>query len=733
MDLVRSLSGSWLSVLVDFTVKSSLILALALLINSFRRRSSAAQRHLIWTLAVGSALVLPLFSFLSSEWDLSIRITERANPLGFPSLADDPSRGPASSRGDFPQLSGEQDPGGGADRQGPIGSAKPKPSVFSGLFTRSSWPFWTILLWIGGTASLTARTLAIAVRARRREDDHPLVDDPVLAGLVREISVQSGIKRSIRVIIRGGCPVPSTRGIFRPLIILPEDAAGWPSDRKRSVLLHEVAHIRRFDHFGNLLARVLCLVFWPNPLVWIAARKMRHDAERACDDRVIGQGISPAVYARILIDFARTLAAHPAAPRAETAMARKSCLEGRLLSIIDDRKPRTRPGRSTAIISWIAASAVAFLIACTEVGEKSYRTEVVDGVSRVHNVFPQSKDRRVLALDFVQSLGGLDEADENRRFFNAIDAAMDDRGNIYVLDSGNFRVQVFDSTGVYKRAIGRKGQGPGELQNGFSLDIAGNGDVVVLDRVKRSVERFDSRGSFIASARLSRDYSYIRMAGQASFYAPLIDVVFPRYVGLMIRASSGRKADEGLNCVAAVSLAGETTREFCPGISEQEGLTSGSQVNANVFEVDPSGNLYIVFKHQNRIDKYSPEGRRLLTIDRPLNFPIEYKPVERLWRSGSVARKFPEFGGTAVSERLGIDGRGRIWVVTYTDQPVRDEKLDIIRPGGKVFEVFTPDGILLTRVPYPDARLVFMRLRRDRLLFTDDEYMIVHEYRIAEF
>ena len=581
-------------------------------------------------------------------------------------------------------------------------------------------------------ASLTLRTLAVAANARRREDDQPLVNDPILAGLIREISSQYGIKRSIGLVVRRGCSIPSIRGIFRPLIILPEDAVRWSSDRKRSVLLHEVAHIQRFDHLGNMLARVLCLVFWHNPLVWVTARKMHHDAERACDDRVIMQGIPPTAYAGILIDFARMLVAHPGASGMETAMARKSCLERRLLSIIDDRRPRMKPGRNTAIVSWIVSAAVVFLIACTEVRENSYAVEVVDGVPHIHNIFPKWEDRRAIALDFVQSIGGLDEADENRRFFNAIDAAMDGQGNIYVLDSGNFRVQVFDSAGVYKRTIGRQGQGPGELQNGFSLDIAGNGDVYVLDRVKRSVERFDSQGMFISSARLPRDYSYLRLAGPESFYAPLIDVVFPRYVGLMIRASSGRRAADGLNCVASVSLAGETTKEFGPGLPEEDGLTFGSQINANVFEVDPDGDLYIAFKHQNRIDKYSPDGRLLLTIDRPTNFPIEYKPVERRWKSGDIGQKFLEFGGTVVSERLGIDGRGRIWVVTYTDQPVKDENLNFIRRGGKVFEVFAPDGILLTRVPYPDAPLVFVRLRHDRLLFTDDDYLIVYQYRIAE-
>jgi hypothetical protein len=384
------------------------------------------------------------------------------------------------------------------------------------------------------------------------------------------------------------------------------------------------------------------------------------------------------------------------------------------------------------IISIILTTSVAFLVACSEVRERSYTIEIVDGVPHVHNIAPQSKDRRIFTLEYVQSIGGLNEADENFQFSNAIDAAIDEQDNIYILDSGNYRVQVFDSAGVYQRTIGRKGQGPGDLQNGFSLDLAGNGDVVVLDRIKRSLERFDSLGRFIKSVRLSRDYSYFRLTEPESFCAPLVEVVFPKYVGLMISPGFGRKPSEGLLCAASIDLTDGTTREFCPGIPEDADHTFGSQINASVLEVDSSRQIYVAFKYQNRIDKFAPDGRLQLTIKRPLGFPIVYKPVERLWMSGSIGRKFQEFGGTLVSERLGIDGGGRIWVVTYTDQPLKDDKLSRIKPGGKVFDVFTPDGILLTRVPFPDARLVFLRMRGDRLLFTDEDYLTILQYRIRE-
>ena len=131
-------------------------------------------------------------------------------------------------------------------------------------------------------------------------------------------------------------------GIFKPTIILPHNAVNWSDNRKYSVILHEVAHIKRFDYLFNSLAYVVYLVFWFNPLVWYAVRNMHNEAERACDDIVVSNGIRPTIYAHYLIHSARLLLKEKCVSLVETAMAKKSSLEGRILSIIDEKKTRKR-------------------------------------------------------------------------------------------------------------------------------------------------------------------------------------------------------------------------------------------------------------------------------------------------------------------------------------------------------------------------------------------------------
>ena len=83
-------------------------------------------------------------------------------------------------------------------------------------------------------------------------------------------------------------PTPCVFGLFRPAIYLTPEAAKDSLIRSH-VLEHELTHYRHFDHVWSLL-RSLCLVLhWYNPLVWIAAKVSRADAELACDEGTLAR------------------------------------------------------------------------------------------------------------------------------------------------------------------------------------------------------------------------------------------------------------------------------------------------------------------------------------------------------------------------------------------------------------------------------------------------------------
>jgi HEAT repeat protein len=146
--------------------------------------------------------------------------------------------------------------------------------------------------------------------------------------------------------------------VWRPSIVLPADAAQWSDERRRVVVLHELAHIKRRDCLTQSMAQLVCAAYWFNPIVWLAARRMRAERERACDDFVLAAGEKGPDYAAHLLDIAKTAQHRRISPVVGLAMARPSQLEGRLLAILD---PAIR--RSSTLYTRVASLAFVLLIA----------------------------------------------------------------------------------------------------------------------------------------------------------------------------------------------------------------------------------------------------------------------------------------------------------------------------------------------------------------------------------
>jgi hypothetical protein len=91
--------------------------------------------------------------------------------------------------------------------------------------------------------------------------------------------------------------------------VLPASADEWGDDRRRAVLLHELAHVARRDCLVQRIAACACAFYWPHPGVWWAARRLRTERELACDDRVLASGAAARDYAGHLLDIAHAFRA----------------------------------------------------------------------------------------------------------------------------------------------------------------------------------------------------------------------------------------------------------------------------------------------------------------------------------------------------------------------------------------------------------------------------------------
>jgi hypothetical protein len=159
-------------------------------------------------------------------------------------------------------------------------------------------------------------------------------------------------RRDVRLADEG----PLAFGGFRPLILLPHAAAHWPQNRLDAVLAHERAHLRRRDCLTQMLARLVCAFYWPNLLLWLAARSMRRQAEIAADNAVLAGGMRASDYAAELLQLAGQSLRLPA-----VAMAAPS-LEARVRSVLSPEPSRQGVGAMDVFkIVWLGTAAAVAL------------------------------------------------------------------------------------------------------------------------------------------------------------------------------------------------------------------------------------------------------------------------------------------------------------------------------------------------------------------------------------
>ncbi len=282
------------SLLTGITV----LLSIAWLLAAALRRSSAALRHAVWTCAIAATLL-----YAPLRWRAPQHLITRPLPAFFTPVV------------------------------------VTQAVVVTGPVKQSAITFTEVaaFVWILGSLLLGLRLAAKAIQFRRI----------VAAAKPVEGACPIRILRSPHV------PGPLVTGIRRPAILLPEDSLTWQPARRRAVLAHELAHIRRRDPAILLVAHAATVIYWFHPLCWLAAARLRMESERACDDAALRIGLRPSGYAGQLLDLARLFNPQPAVPMATT-----SHLESRVKSILDPFVNRSFVTRRI----WLAAALVAAAI-----------------------------------------------------------------------------------------------------------------------------------------------------------------------------------------------------------------------------------------------------------------------------------------------------------------------------------------------------------------------------------
>jgi beta-lactamase regulating signal transducer with metallopeptidase domain len=363
-----ALANEGVAFLGSALIKGAALLAGSALAAFALHRASAAARHLVWTAGVIAVLVLPPAALVLPAWRISLPLpalfsTQAAASRKLvivPEAAADTRaiENPISSSSAAPQSSGVA-----PETTPPIAfNLQTPPEPFD-------WGRFVLVIWAAGVVvSLSAlalswlRVRALHVRAQPMRAG-PFVD------AVRAAARRLGVRRVPAVCVGDERMMPMVWGLFRPILLLPASAALWPKARLEAVILHELAHISRRDALTQFLAEIARAVYWYNPLVWVAARRLYIEREHACDDIVLNSGTRASEYAGELLDLVRSLRPTRATAMAAIAMARPSQLKVRLHAVLDDA--RSRRALTGRFIVMTAAAALALLLPIAALHPKS--------------------------------------------------------------------------------------------------------------------------------------------------------------------------------------------------------------------------------------------------------------------------------------------------------------------------------------------------------------------------
>jgi beta-lactamase regulating signal transducer with metallopeptidase domain len=172
------------------------------------------------------------------------------------------------------------------------------------------WKAIGIAVWLAVAAALFLRSLLVTHRlvanALRAGGPPPARTIAALEAARRRLSLRT----SVDLIASPLCEAPAVLRVLRPIIVLPTDGCEpLADDELESLLCHECAHVARRDNLVGLLESLAGSLFWFNPLVWLARRRVASAREEACDERVTDAAMPAETYVGALAKLCRSLVA----------------------------------------------------------------------------------------------------------------------------------------------------------------------------------------------------------------------------------------------------------------------------------------------------------------------------------------------------------------------------------------------------------------------------------------
>lgn len=286
-------------------------------IGNYLLRSVTRYRHIVWVASLALSLLLPLISSVAFQAFETSPVVSNRDQISEPLAI-----GPA-----LPELTRTV--------------AKP---VTSGFHVSGKLAVVLLAIYLLVICYRSARLFSAALKTRTvKQGASELTPEGDLSKIIERCQREFGVKK-VRFLSSASLPAAATLGIFRPLVILPEELLRAGDDNALAAAIgHELVHISRHDYLLNLIYELMFLPLSFHPAAALIKRRITQTRELRCDELVSERLLHPEVYARSLVRLAGL--AMPFTRRAQTMIVGISdadILEVRIMSLLKQKHSNLR-------------------------------------------------------------------------------------------------------------------------------------------------------------------------------------------------------------------------------------------------------------------------------------------------------------------------------------------------------------------------------------------------------
>lgn len=340
-DLINPLAGAVLQGLINTLWQGALLAGLGWCLLRALRGTNATTRYALWLATLAAVLLLPLLSLLRAETGGHASATAQPAAAERNAAREDIQLDTSTNVAAFDAVAARVTPGEA------LNDATPRAPRFQVQVFAGPWASVVVLLYLAAAVWMLLRVARGYCYLRRlKREAEPL--GGAHAALLDQLRRTFGVVRHVSLAASREVTMPLAAGLRRAVIIIPRHLIEELSDEEfEQVLLHELAHIRRYDDWTNLFQKLVEALLFFHPAVLFVCARLNLEREIACDDWVVWTTGARKPYANCLTRLLElVITPRPATPAPGAAVVRRHVF--RRVELLLDKRRNTLPRLSRA-------------------------------------------------------------------------------------------------------------------------------------------------------------------------------------------------------------------------------------------------------------------------------------------------------------------------------------------------------------------------------------------------